>query len=62
MEIQKKVFDYNYEDLKTLLNEKIGVKKDKLNMRAQQIFSGIYQKGLRDFNLLSTIPLELRSL
>ena len=62
MEIQKKVFDYNYEDLKTLLNEKIGVKKDKLNMRAQQIFSGIYQKGLRDFNLLSTIPLELRKL
>ena len=62
MEIQKNLFDYNYEDLKVFLNKKIGIEENKLNMRAQQIFTGVYQKGLKDFNKLTTMPLELRKL
>ena len=31
MEIQKNLFDYNYEDLKVFLNKKIGIEENKLN-------------------------------
>jgi hypothetical protein len=35
MEIQKKLFDLNYEELKTFLNKKIGIEEKKLNMRME---------------------------
>jgi 23S rRNA (adenine2503-C2)-methyltransferase len=31
-------------------------------MRAQQIFTAVYQKGLNDFNQLTTVPVELRKI
>ena len=62
MEIQKNLFDLNYEELKAFLYKKIGIEKKKLNMRTQQIFNAVYQKGLNDFNKLTTIPLELREI
>ena len=60
MEIQKKLFDLNYEELKTFLNKKIGIEEKKLNMRAQQVFTAVYQKGLSDFKNLTTVPIDLR--
>ena len=58
--MKQNLLDLNYEDLKIFLNSKIGIEKKKLNMRAQQIFTAVYQKGLNDFNKLTTIPVELR--
>ena len=58
--MKQNLLDLNYEDLKSFLNSKIGVEEKKLNMRAQQIFTAVYQKGLNDFSNLTTIPLELR--
>ena len=58
--MKKNLLDLNYEDLKSFLNLKIGIEEKKLNMRAQQIFNAVYQKGLNDFNQLTTIPMELR--
>ena len=60
MKTQKNIFDLNYSALKDLLEEKIGIEERKLNMRAQQIFTAVYQKGLNDFENLTTIPLEMR--
>ena len=57
---KQNLLDLNYEDLKLFLSEKIGIDDKKLNMRTQQIFTAVYQKGLNDFNELTTIPLELR--
>ncbi len=57
---KQNLLDLNYEDLKLFLSEKIGIDNKKLNMRTQQIFTAVYQKGLNDFNELTTIPLELR--
>ncbi len=60
--MKQNLLDLNYEDLKYFLNSKIGIEKKKLNMRAQQIFIAVYQKGLNDFNQLTTIPVELREI
>ncbi len=58
--MKQNLLDLNYEDLKSFLNLKVGVEEKKLNMRAQQIFNAVYQKGLKNFSNLTTIPLELR--
>ena len=58
--MKQNLLDLNYEDLKSFLNSKIGIEEKKLNMRAQQIFTAVYQKGLSDFSQLTTIPIELR--
>ena len=58
--MKQNLLDLNYEDLKSFLFNKIGIEEKKLNMRTQQIFTAVYQKGLNDFNNLTTIPLELR--
>ena len=55
------IYDLDFLALKNFLKEKIGIEENKLNMRAQQIFIAAYQKGLNDFNNLTTIPIELRS-
>ncbi len=58
--MKQNLLDLNYEDLKSFLGKKIGVEKKKLNMRTQQIFSAVYQKGLNDFHKFTTIPIDLR--
>ena len=58
--MKQNLLDLTYEDLKFFLNSIIGIEEKKLNMRAQQIFTAVYQKGLSDFNQLTTIPVELR--
>ena len=60
MLLKQNLFDLDYEGLKSFLSKKIGIEQKKLNMRTQQIFTGVYQKGLNDFEKLTTIPLELR--
>ena len=60
--MKQNLLDLNYEDLRSFLKSKIGIEEDKLNMRTQQIFTAVYQKGLNDFNNLTTIPIELRKL
>ena len=60
MKMKQNLLDLNYEDLKYFLSEKIGVEEKKLNMRAQQIFTATYQKGLNDFEKFTTIPIDLR--
>ncbi len=58
--MKQNLLDLNFEDLKSFLKKNINIEEKKLNMRAQQIFNAVYQKGLNDFNKLTTIPLELR--
>ena len=58
--MKKNLLDLNYEDLKFFLSEEIGIEDNKLNMRAQQIFTATYQKGLNDFEKFTTIPISLR--
>jgi len=58
--MKQNLLDLNYKDLKSFLSKKIGIEEKKLNMRTQQIFTAVYQKGLTDFSQLTTIPLELR--
>jgi 23S rRNA (adenine2503-C2)-methyltransferase len=58
--MKKNLLDLNYEDLKLFLSEEIGIEDNKLNMRAQQIFTATYQKGLNDFEKFTTIPISLR--
>ncbi len=60
METQKNLLDLDFLALKSLLNEKIGIEEKKLNMRAQQIYNAVYQKGLNSFKNLTTMPLDLR--
>ena len=60
--MKQNLLDLNYEDLKSFLNSKLGIEEKKLNMRAQQIFTAVYQKGLNNFNQLTTIPIELREI
>ena len=60
--MKQNLLDLNYEDLKSFLDKKIGIEEKKLNMRAQQIFNAVYQKGLNNFNQLTTIPIELREI
>ena len=58
--MKQNLLDLKYEDLKPFRNSKIGSKEKKLNMPQQQIFAAVYQKGLNDFNQLTTIPIALR--
>ena len=58
--MNQNLLDLNYEDLKLFLSEKIGVEEKKLNMRTQQIFNAVYQKGLNNFEKFTTIPIDLR--
>ena len=53
-------YDLTFEDLKAFLTEKAGVEKSKVKMRAQQLFSAVYKKGLTNFNDLTTVTQELR--
>ena len=53
-------FDLTFEDLKTFLIEKAGIEKGKEKMRAQQLFSAIYKKGLTNFDDLTTVTNDLR--
>ena len=48
--MKQNLLDLNYEDLKSFLSEKIKIEEKKLNMRTQQIFTAVYQKGLNDRN------------
>ena len=47
--MKQNLLDLNYEDLKFFLSEKIGIEEKNQNMRAQQIFTSAYQKGVNDF-------------
>ena len=60
MEKKQNLLDLNFEALKIFLTKKIGIEDKKLNMRTQQLFTAIYQKGIKNFNDLTTIPLYLR--
>ena len=61
MEKKQNLLDLDFESLKIFLLRNIGVEEKKLNMRTQQVFTAVYQKGLKDFNKLTTIPLDLRN-
>tara|TARA_A100000164_G_C21881993_1_gene760764 strand:+ start:46 stop:1119 length:1074 start_codon:yes stop_codon:yes gene_type:complete len=54
------ILSFDFLNLKKFLFEKVEIEEKKLNMRSQQIFSAIFRKGLKDFNDLTTIPLDLR--
>ena len=58
--MKESLLNFNYQNLKSFLGETIGIEEKKLNMRAKQIFTATYQKGLNNFENFSTIPLELR--
>ena len=60
--MKKNLLDLSYDNLKSFLSDKIGIEEKKLNMRTQQIFTAVYQKGLNNFNQLTTIPIELREI
>ena len=53
-------YSLTFEELKNFLIEKIGVEESKVKMRAQQLYKGIYQKGITSFTDLTTVTLELR--
>jgi len=57
---KKNFYNLTFEDLKTFLAEKAGVEEGKVKMRAQQLFSAIYKKGLTNFNDLTTVTNDLR--
>ena len=58
--MKQNLLDLNYGKFKIFFKRKLELKTKKLNMRTQQIFTAVYQKGLNDFNKLTTIPKELR--
>jgi 23S rRNA (adenine2503-C2)-methyltransferase len=60
MEKKKNFYDLNFNELKTFLIEEVGVDSNKVKMRAQQIFSAVYKKGVKNFNDLTTVTIELR--
>ena len=53
-------YSFSFEELKNFLIEKIGIEKSKAKMRAQQLYTGIYKKGVTSFNDLTTVKFELR--
>ena len=59
--MQKNLFDLNYDELRDFLSKKVGIEEKKLNMRAQQIFTAVYQKGINNFDNLTTFPIDLRN-
>ncbi len=60
--MEKKIVlvDLNFDSLKLFLKQSVGVEEKKVNMRSQQIFSSVYQRGIKNFENLTTIPLDLR--
>ena len=52
MEKKQNILDLSFESLKLFLLEKINIKEEKINMRAQQIFAAVYQKGIKNFDSL----------
>jgi len=60
MENKKNFYNLSFNDLKTFLTEKVGVDSSKAKMRAKQIYSAVYKKGLKNFNDLTTIKNDLR--
>ena len=60
MESKKNILGLSLKNLKKFLFEKIEIEEKKLNMRSKQIFSGIFKKGIKNFNDLTTIPIDLR--
>ena len=53
-------YDLNFDQLKKFLIEKINVDNNKAKMRAQQLFSAVYKKNIKNFDELTTFGLELR--
>ncbi|MDB9784471.1 23S rRNA (adenine(2503)-C(2))-methyltransferase RlmN [Pelagibacteraceae bacterium] len=60
MENKKNFYDLSFDDLKNFLIEKVGINNSKVKMRAQQIFSAVYKKGLINFSDLTTVTIDLR--
>ena len=60
MKTKQNFYNLTFEDLKTFLAEKVGIEKNKVKMRAEQIFSGVYKKVLANFIEFSTITKDLR--
>ena len=60
MEKKYSFYDLSFQDLKLFLIEKIDVEEKKSSMRAKQIFYAIYRKGIKKFQDLTTISLDLR--
>jgi len=58
--VKQNFYNLTFEELKTFLAEKVGIEEKKLNMRTQQIFTAVYQKGLNNFEKFTTIPIDLR--
>ena len=58
--MKQNFYDLTFEDLKAFLAEKVGVEEGKVKMRAQQLFSAVYKKGLKNFKDLTTVTQELR--
>tara|TARA_B100001173_G_scaffold260689_1_gene234005 strand:- start:6691 stop:7788 length:1098 start_codon:yes stop_codon:yes gene_type:complete len=53
-------YNKNFDQLKIFLIEKLGVESKQVKMRAEQLFSGVYKKGLTNFNDLTTVSKDLR--
>ena len=53
-------YDLSFDQLKKFLVEKIGVESKQAKMRAEQLFSGVYKKGLTNFTDLTTVTKDLR--
>ena len=53
-------YELDFNQLKNFLVEKIGIESARAKMRAEQLFSGIYKKGLTNFSDLSTVTKDLR--
>jgi len=60
MENKQNFYDLSFDDLKTFLTEKVGIDSNKVKMRAQQIYSAVYKKGLKNFSDLTTVKNDLR--
>ena len=60
MQKKQNFYGLSFEELKNFLIEKIGVEESKVKMRAQQLYKGIYQKGITSFSDLTTVTFELR--
>ena len=57
-----KILFYNlsFDELKLFLINELGIEKKKVKMRAQQLFSAVYKKGLKNFLDLTTVTDSLR--
>ena len=60
MTIKQNFYDLSFDDLKNFLTDKTDVDSAKAKMRAQQIFSAVYRKGLTSFSDLTTVTNDLR--